>query len=64
MQSQKRTAISPAGQHRRSVAMPAKAMPDDCEGCLAAGICGYAIKPIRVDALVDAMLWVAPGKQG
>jgi len=64
MRSQEITAMSLADQCQRSVARTAKAIPVDGEGRLAVGICGYVNRPMRVDALVDAMLRVAPGKQG
>jgi len=56
--------MSLADQCQRSVARTAKAIPVDGEGHLAVGIYDYVDRPMRVDALVDAMLRVAPGKQG
>jgi len=48
------------GERPRIVAMTANAMQGDRELCLAAGMDDYVTKPIRVDALVDALARVAP----
>ncbi|MEO8313013.1 MAG: response regulator, partial [Caldimonas sp.] len=46
----------PDGRRPRIVAMTANAMQGDRELCLAAGMDDYVVKPIRVGALVEALL--------
>jgi len=53
----------PNGGRPRIVAMTANAMQGDREECLAAGMDDYVTKPIRVDALVEALNQANPRKE-
>jgi GAF domain-containing protein/CheY-like chemotaxis protein/anti-sigma regulatory factor (Ser/Thr protein kinase) len=53
-----------SGERPRIVAMTANAMQGDRELCMAAGMDDYVTKPIRVDALIEALKRVAPRGNG
>jgi CheY-like chemotaxis protein len=53
-----------ADQRPRIVAMTANAMQGDRDECIAAGMDDYVTKPIRVEALVQALVQSAARKAG
>jgi CheY-like chemotaxis protein len=60
--SRRITAKWPGGERPRIVAMTANAMQGDREMCLRAGMDDYVTKPIRIDALVEALEHAIPRK--
>jgi CheY-like chemotaxis protein len=50
----------PAGERPRIVAMTANAMEEDREACFAAGMDDYVAKPIRPEALAEALRQARP----
>jgi len=60
--SRRITAAAPPGARPRIVAMTANAMQGDREMCMEAGMDDYVTKPIRVDALVEALNQVTARK--
>jgi signal transduction histidine kinase/CheY-like chemotaxis protein len=62
--SRRITATHAPGARPRIVAMTANAMQGDREECLAAGMDDYVTKPIRVEALVEALNNTQPRAEG
>ncbi len=62
--SRRITAKWSAGERPRIVAMTANAMQGDREECLAAGMDDYVTKPIRVEALIEALTQIKPRASG
>jgi CheY-like chemotaxis protein len=57
---QRSAARAPSGRRPSIVAMTANAIAGDRDECLAAGVNDYLTKPIRVDALVQALQGATP----
>src|SRR5207237_9323539 len=53
----------PAESRPRIIAMTANALPEDREACFAAGMDDYVAKPIRPEALAEALSHVRPRGQ-